>query len=241
MQAVLLRVGIDTGSGGIHGPLFKDGTFEFIPIVDGFAGSGVSDRTYGNTVGRRYKRKLIDYFPEKLRERRRETPIHDDPEFGTFTYGDPTRPKAGLRKLKKGDLLIFYAGLQGWNFLCDPALYIIGFFEVEKAGLAVEFSRGKLRRDFEKNFHVRHKRVFEDQKERLVLVKGGLRSRLLRKAERISMPGMDSAGRPIHVLSSRMQNVFGDFQGHISIHRSPPRKILPEFASRAERFVRSLR
>ena len=34
MQVILLRVGIDTGSGGIHGPLFKDGTFEYIPIQD---------------------------------------------------------------------------------------------------------------------------------------------------------------------------------------------------------------
>ena len=38
MQVVLLRVGIDTGSGGIHGPLFADGSFEYIPIPDGFKG-----------------------------------------------------------------------------------------------------------------------------------------------------------------------------------------------------------
>jgi hypothetical protein len=31
MQIILLRVGIDTGSGGIHGPLFSDGSFEYIP------------------------------------------------------------------------------------------------------------------------------------------------------------------------------------------------------------------
>ena len=240
MQAVLLRVGIDKGSGGILGPLFKDGTFEFIPIDDGFGGMGVNERTYGNTPGRRFKRKLIDYFPEGLRERSRKTPIHDDPEFDTFTYGDPTRLKAGLRRLSKGDLLIFYVGLQGWDFKFDPALYIVGYFEVEKAGLATEFSREELREDFGENFHVRHKRVFERQKNRLVLVKGGKRSRLLRKAHRISMPGADRSGRPIHVLSSQMQKVFGDFNGHISIHRSPPRKVLPEFVARAERFVRSL-
>ena len=49
MNVVLLRIGIDTGSGGIHGPLFADGTFEYIPIPDGHA---VDERTYGNTVGR---------------------------------------------------------------------------------------------------------------------------------------------------------------------------------------------
>ena len=41
MQVVLLRVGIDTGSGGILGPLFSDGSFEYIPIPDCFAGRGV--------------------------------------------------------------------------------------------------------------------------------------------------------------------------------------------------------
>ena len=33
-KTVLLRVGIDSGSGGIQGPLFKDGSFEFICIPD---------------------------------------------------------------------------------------------------------------------------------------------------------------------------------------------------------------
>ena len=42
MQVVLLRVGINTGCGGINGALFKDGSFEYIPIPDG---GGVDDRT----------------------------------------------------------------------------------------------------------------------------------------------------------------------------------------------------
>jgi hypothetical protein len=37
MNVVLLRIGIDTGSGGIHAPLFADRTFEYIPIPDGQA------------------------------------------------------------------------------------------------------------------------------------------------------------------------------------------------------------
>lgn len=240
MQVVLLRVGIDTGTGGIHSPLFKNGTFEYVPIQDKFGDSGVSDQTYGTTEGSRYSRKLLDYFPERLRERRRNTPIHYDPEFETFTYGDPTRPKAGLRNLSKGDLLVFYAGLRGWDFRCDPALYIIGYFEIEKAGLATKFSRTELRKDFGKNFHVRHKAVFEDQKDRLVLVKGSERSRLLRRARRISVLGADKSGRPIHVLSSETQKIFGDFDGHISIHRSPPRWVQPKFVARAAEFIYSL-
>lgn len=241
MQVVLLRAGIDTGSGGIHGPLFKNGSFEYVPIRDEFKGYGISDQTYGNTEGRYGKRPLLYYFPERLREKRRDTPIHYDPEFETFTYGDPTSPKRGLRKLKKGDLLVFYAGLEGLDFRCDPALYIIAYFEVEKAGLATEFSKREVKRDFGRNFHVRHSVVFANQKDRLVLVKGNNRSCLLRKAKRISVLGLDKSARPIHVLSRKMQEVFGDFDGHISIQRSPPRWVNGRFVARASAFVTSLR
>lgn len=64
MKIALLRVGIDTGSGGIHGPLFQDGSFEYIPIPDGL---NQDNRTYGNTVGR-YGKRLVEYFPGKRRE-----------------------------------------------------------------------------------------------------------------------------------------------------------------------------
>jgi hypothetical protein len=58
MKVALVRIGIDTGSGGIHGPLFQAGTFEYIPIPDGF---GKDERTYGNTTGRHGK-KLVRVF-----------------------------------------------------------------------------------------------------------------------------------------------------------------------------------
>ena len=238
MQVVLLRVGIDTGSGGIHGPLFRDGSFEFVPIWDE---SGVNPQTYGNTSDRKHSRKLLDYFREGLRERRRNTRLHDDPEFKTFTYGDPTPPKRGLRKLERRDLLVFYAGLAGSDYPCDPALYIIGYFEVEKAGLATDFSPSEIRKNFGRNFHVRHRVVFDNQQKRLVLVKGSEKSRLLKKAERLSVLGKDKRGSPIHVLSPKMRKVFGDFDGHISIQRSPPRWVYSGFVDKAARFVWSLR
>lgn len=96
MKVAMLRVGIDTGSGGIHGPLFQDGSFEYIPIPDGRRDD---ERTYGNTVGRRGA-PLVEYFPARRRSAMANQPIHFDPEFATFTYGDPTPPKAGLRRLE---------------------------------------------------------------------------------------------------------------------------------------------
>jgi hypothetical protein len=240
MQVVLLRVGIDTGSGGIHGPLFRDGSFEYIPIPDCFGGKGVDKRTYGNTRGKSGQ-SLVEYFPKTRREKVFNQSVHFDPEFETFTYGDPTRPKAKLRQLSEGSLLVFYAGLKGWNFDCPSSLYIIGYFEVARAGLATSFTRAELRKMFQNNFHVMHGGVFEDQKDRLVLVKGNTNSRLLKKAVKISSVRTDRNGHSLHRLAPEMHAVFGGFGGNTSIQRSPPRWVATEFTQRAARFISALR
>jgi len=166
--------------------------------------------------------------------------MHVEPEFETFTYGDPTPVKQGLRRLEPGDLLVFYAGLRGWDFESPPALYIVGFFEVERAGLAPDFSASELGRLFAANFHVQHRDVFGRQRERLVLVKGTPRSRLLERAVLLSEMGVDRKGRPLKVMSQAMREIFGNFDGKVSIQRSPPRWVREGNVVRAERFIRSL-
>jgi len=236
MNVVLLRVGIDTGSGGILGPLFSDNAFEFVPIPDGW---GVDARTYGNTPGR-HGRLLAEYFPAGIRARKRRQPMHVDPEFETYTYGDPTRPKARLRGLTQGDVLVFYAGLKGHDCDRPPALYVVGYFEVAVAGMARDLGDDAVAALFAANFHVMHSEVYTDQRDRLVLVKGSPASRLLGSAVKISEAGKDRTGKPLHVLSREMRAVFGDFRGRVSIQRSPPRWVEPQFADRAAAFVRSL-
>ena len=236
MKAAMVRVGIDTGSGGIHGPLFRDGSFEYIPIPDGF---GIDQRTYGNTMGR-HGRCLIDYFPKPRQAKMMDQSIHFDPEFTTFTYGDPTRPKAGLRRLQAGDMLVFYCGLEGWGFKSKPALYLIGYFEVSAAGKAVSFGPDDLRDLFSENFHVRHPSIHNKQVDDLVLVKGSSSSRLLNKAVLMSVVGRDRSGRPLKVLSPEMQDIFGRFDEKISFQRSPTRWVDPDFVPRAVEFMRSL-
>lgn len=238
-QVVLLRVGIDSGCGGIQGPLFKDGTFEFICIPDN---KRVSVHTYGNMAGRD-GRLHADYFTESRRSLMAKQTVHVDPEWETFTYGDPTPPKKSLRTLQPGDLLVFYCGLQkwdaggGWDVEHRPALYLAGIFEVALAGMAGDFDKKVLKAEFGHNFHVRYRTVFEKQKDDLVLVKGGPGSRLFRKALQISSVGKDRADKPLKVLSPAMRKVFGDFGGHISIQRSPPRWVEPEFVDKAIRFM----
>jgi hypothetical protein len=236
MKVAMVRVGIDSGSGGMQGPLFKDGSFEYIPIPDGFC---IDSRTYGNTKGR-HGRCLIDYFPASHRNKMAQQPIHYDPEFETFTYGDPTAPKAGLRHLESGDVLVFYCGLAGWDFKSEPALYLIGYFEILTARRAADFSPDELQDLLGFNFHVRHSIIYERQKDDLVLVKGSSNSRLLSKAVLISTTGKDRSGRPLKVLSREIQQVFGDFDGRISIQRSPTRWIKPDFVQKAAEYVRSL-
>lgn len=241
-QVVLLRVGIDSGSGGIHGPLFKDGTFELICIPDK---KKVSAHTYGNSSGRCGKC-LLDFFPKSRRKRMAKQHVHVDPEFVTFTYGDPTLPKRSLRKLKPGDFLVFYCGLQEWHSgnggksSHRPALYLAGYFEVSLAGMACDFDTTALKTEFGKNFHVRYPTVFKQQKEALVLVKGGPGSRLFHTATQISVEGRDRAGNPLKVLSPAMQKVFGSFGGHISIQRSPPRWVESRYVNKAIRFLKDL-
>ena len=241
-NVVLLRVGIDAGCGGIQGPLFKDGSFDFVCIPDN---KSVSVHTYGNMVGRDGK-PLVGYFAESRRKGMAEQHVHVDPEFETFTYGDPTTPKRSLRNLNPGDFLVFYCGLQewdsesGWNRDHRPALYLAGYFEVALAGMAGEFEQKVLANEFGRNFHVRYPTVFEQQRDGLVLVKGGAGSRMLHKAHRISAEGQDRAGKPLKVLSPKMQKVFGDFGGHISIQRSPPRWVDSAFVDRAIGYLQDL-
>jgi hypothetical protein len=235
MKVALLRVGIDSGSGSMDSPLFSDGSFEYLPIPDS---DGIDERTYGNHRGRTGRR-LIDFFPQARQKTMGEQSIHLDPEFATFTYGDPTQPKAGLRRLNGGDLLVFYAGLKGFDHVASPALYIIGYFEVAFAGFAADLSEDQITA-CQENYHVRHKAVFSAQRERLVLVKGGAGSRMLKKAAKISVMGKDRSGKPLKVLSPAMQEIFGSFGGKLSFQRSPTRWVSDDHVDRAWSYVRGL-
>jgi hypothetical protein len=237
VNVVLLRVGIDTGCGGIHSPLFQDGSFEFLPIPDS---RGFDERTYGNTVGPA-GRSLASYFPKRRQARAESDPMHVDPEFQTFTYGDPTPPKRGLARLKPGDLLVFYAGMEGWDHECAPALYLAGFFRVKLAGFAPQFSTAQLRNEFGRNYHVRHPDVFAEQREELVLVKGGEGSRLFRKAHLIGERVRREGKGCWQLITPAMAKVFGRFGGIGSLQRSNPRWVEEAFISKAAAFVEALK
>jgi hypothetical protein len=236
MNVVLLRVGIDMGCGGMHSPLFKDGGFEFLPIPDD---DGWDERTYGNTKCRR-GRKLVDYFPARRQSAAAAQAMHVDPEFSTFTYGDPTTPKRGLSRLTPGDLLVFYAGMEGWDCEKLPALYLAGFFEVKIVAFAAQLPQETVRREFAGNFHVRHRQLYTSQKDRLVLVKGTRESRLFRNARKLGGAVRRANGSVWQIISPEMAKIFGHFGGIGSIQRSTPRWVEKKSVPGAAAFVRSL-
>jgi hypothetical protein len=152
MNVCLLRVGIDTGSGGALGPIWKDRTFEFIPIPE-LTGE-TSAPTYADLPAMKAGR-LSQYVPKLSK-----TPAHADPEFDTFTYGDYSHgPKGSLKNLSLGDILAFYAGPRPLGETGRGGLYLIGYFEVEMVREASSSTKADLQSLFPNNFHVKHRNL----------------------------------------------------------------------------------
>lgn len=220
MKAMLLRIGIDKGTDGTLGPIFENGSFEYIPISEGDSKSK-EDRTYKNTIGRSGKT-FSTYLPKGIESRT----MHFDPEFETFTYGDPTSKRKYLSKLEADDLLVFYAGLTPFeNKKHNEALYIIGYFTVEKV---IDFNQltkkdiGKCYQLYPNNAHL--KRSY-NTKDLVIIVGNESRSKLLNKAILISQAKYDKNGKRYHAVSKEMEISLG-ISG--SIQRSIPPRFIRE-------------
>jgi hypothetical protein len=219
MKAMLLRVGIDKGCGRALSPIFKDGSFEYIPIPESDPET-CETRTYQNTLGRTNSH-LSNFLPSKICQSK----MHFDPEFETFTYGDPSPSKRKfLLKLDKNDLLVFYAGLMPYqNDEYPNALYIIGYFLVKNIIDFNDLSEEETSTFcnlYSNNSHIKRYNGLTD----LVIVEGDKnKSRLLDKAILISKPQLNKIGRSYHAVSPEMEKLLG-IKG--SIQRSiPPRMI----------------
>jgi hypothetical protein len=237
MKVALIRVGIDKVCGGISSPLFKDGTFEFVPIPEYFYRNHPFDakkiKTYSTEKGKSGK-PFIDYFKTegKDKEQHRDCPIHMDPEFGTFTYGDGNHTKGALVNLEKGDFLVFYGLFEGFDNPAPAGMYIFGYFEVANSMLVVEQDQYELVSDeFKNNFHIRNKEIFDrdinnPKNKGLKLIKGTENSCLLKFAYGISraLPSQNKKS-DIHVISDDMMKIFGNFGGKIAIQKDPLRWI----------------
>jgi hypothetical protein len=150
--------------------------------------------------------------------------IHDDPEFVTYTYGDASAKRRYLLKLRNGDILAFYAGLQPFRTRQRVAgLYLIGHFIVARV---VDFSQlsDKERTAcldlYPRNAHLKR----TEPAENLVIVAGdGTRSALLQKALLISERRPMRNGRIGQAVSQDCERVLG-VRGFIE-RSMPPRLI----------------
>ena len=141
------------------GPVFEDGSFEFLPIPEqpDLAGSHAvryRDLVSFNIPGLG----LTEYVPERLWNRA----AHSDPEFETFTYGDNCEwsPRAaGLKGVHRGDVLLFLARLELWGRngrTGTYGFYMVGFLEIESVlrNVRARPSESEMVR-FGRNAHVR--------------------------------------------------------------------------------------
>lgn len=130
MRAVAINVGANTNEPGFRGPIYRDGSFEYVPIPESEP-TREPVPTYGDLD-------LATPVPEDARD----TPVHLDPEFPgyptceRYTYGDEHGVKAGpLSDLDGGDYLFFYATLDApanppeWQ-APDWGAYLVGQFRV---------------------------------------------------------------------------------------------------------------
>ncbi len=210
VKGILIRVGADKSNLGVLGPIFDDGTFEFIPINEKKV-TEPDERRYSKMKGR-YGGTLADYIPKTFRDR---IP-HNDPEFITPSYGDPTTKKRSLKKLEKDDYLFFNAGLRAHNTKKYPerANYIVGYFTVDRI---VDFSEIKNKEIYSKewnllqnNFHVGYRK----ERDTFVVVGQKNKSALLSKAIRISELKPKSNGDLASKLTRKMEKIL-DIEGFV--------------------------
>lgn len=190
-KALLLRVGIDRGTGGTLAPIFADGRFKYVPIPE----EGPTRCPYIFAIlPVRRGNSLAAFLPRRIAGRH----PHADPDFDTFTYGDAApRKRRQLLRLAPGDLLVFYAGLTPWSAEDIPRLFVIGWLavkEVHDLGAPQIRTDPELRRRFGNTAHF----LRDPPDPQLALVEGEPHgSRFLWHA----LPLGDGADRLLHDLA----------------------------------------
>ncbi|MFC7082262.1 hypothetical protein [Halorussus caseinilyticus] len=138
-RAVAINVGANTNAPGVRGPVYPDGSFEYVPIPEEEPTSE-SVPTYAD----------LDLDTD-LPAGSADAPVHLDPEFAeypeceAYTYGDPHGVKARpLLDLREGDYALFYATLttrgdpeRGW-IAPDWGAYLVGHFRLARDPVARE-------------------------------------------------------------------------------------------------------
>jgi hypothetical protein len=179
----IINVGSNASS-PLQSPLFDDGRFEFISILE--YQPPISDKflTYADLRQFNYPDKaLLELFsqpPIMSHEK-----VHDDPEFLTLTHGDNIEQKSNLRDLRVGDFLFFLARLvpyDGQRFNHSWAIFaLVGYLEIAEC---LDNSDDPLFTSpaFIRNAHVRRWIANPASFTRFAIFKGSVNSRRFRYA-----------------------------------------------------------
>lgn len=160
MKSVALNVGANSSTLGGRGPIFPDGSFQYIPIPE--EDETVTEPTY-------FDLHLLENRPSSAHD----VVVHFDPEFPeygygvNYTYGDRHAPKTtAISKLAEGDILFFYATLDYENgrdreydwINEDWGAYLIGHFKLARDPVSHEEFQSlsaDVERKFDGNAHIR--------------------------------------------------------------------------------------
>jgi hypothetical protein len=160
----VVNVGANTNDArnlGLRSPVFRDGTFEFVPITEGIRDVS-SAPVYRSLPSWTRPGSLLPAIPASMLD----VHAHLDPDFAHLTYGDAQKPRGiSLRGLAVGDQLWFLARLwafDGTRFTGASDFFFVGAFEVE-ANVLFEAGEGScppaLRARLEQNSHWHRKRA----------------------------------------------------------------------------------
>jgi hypothetical protein len=112
LKGLLLHVAADYSSVGVCGPIFPDGSFEFIPVIEWTPGhhrNTSETRTYDDLHARNVNASLSQFVPLEYKN----SIPHYDPDPQNFTFSEPLGSIRGsqISRLDQGDLLFFVASL----------------------------------------------------------------------------------------------------------------------------------
>jgi len=169
MKALLVRVGIDSTSGGWNAPVDTlTNEFAYVPIPETEEMYSRYEKPYEQfkspcqKLGEDIPRRLLNYKS-----------AHLDPDFSNLTYGDVDKRGKRVWELEEDDIVAFYAGLRSTEPERNLINALIGLYVVNKIIPAKLISE----KDWDKNAHTRKQ---PDETDVIVFAKSGLSGRLER-------------------------------------------------------------
>lgn len=129
-KIAIINVGANAASGTLRSPIFKDRTFEFVPVKTDNPVPGLETFSEFKSFN---GKPMTEFIPMKFLSEF----MHNDPEFVTHTYGDTPEDETrsiNLKRLNRGDALYYLARLVQWDNgnWGNAGFYLVGKLVLDK-------------------------------------------------------------------------------------------------------------